>query len=359
MLSAQMTLQERLAKLSFTKGYRIRIYRQIERMMRNNIPVHRALETLWERASEDGRKKTKPAAMILSHWISEYKSTGSLAKSVQGWIPERERMMIEAGELSGNIANTLHDVVFIAQNAGKMRGAVIAGLAYPSFLGLAVIGVLWMFGVRVIPAFAQVLPMERWTGLAAQMAWLSEFVQIWTIPILLIMFAALVTYLVTLPIWTGRMRTMFDRIPPWSLYRMWNGTGFLLSLSALIRAGMPLPKALSRLRFYANRWLGQRIDGALIHLNSGLNLGDALHHSGYGFPDREIVSDLRVYASLSGFEEAIDTIAREWIDLGVERIQAQSKILFFAALLVLAGTISWVAAGFYDLQQQVSTSVML
>lgn len=358
MLPSNLTIQDRLAKLFFGKKARITTYRQLERLGSNGIPMRNALETLWDRASDDGRSPNALSAIIFSHWIRNYKDSGKLSDATLGWVPPSEHMMIEAGEVSGQLNTALANVVFVAQNTGRIRSAVISGLAYPVFLMFALAGVLWLFGVRVIPAFSQVLPPEKWTGLAAQMRWMSMFVQTWGLPVVALIIMLVFAYIISLPMWTGRLRVFLDRFPPWSLYRMWNGTGFLLSLSAMVTAGIPLPKALSRLRQFSGRWLAQRIEGALYYVNSGHNLGEALSRTGFGFPDKAIIADLKVYASLSGFEEAIKLIAREWIEEGVAKVQAQSRYLFIAMLVFLAGTIAWVATGFYELQQQVSNAVM-
>jgi type II secretory pathway component PulF len=97
-----------------------------------------------------------------------------------------------------------------------------------------------------------------------------------------------------------------------------------------------------------------RAEAALRGLRAGRNLGQALERSGYEFPDREIISDLRLYASKSGFEEALRTIGEEWITESVVRVKALMNVVFGAAMLVVGGVIMFIAAGFVAMQMQLT-----
>lgn len=346
--------QTSFAKLAFGRGSRVRIYQQLERLIKNGVPVHRALDIVWQRASRDGRKPDAPEAYVIARWAQAYKSGTSLGEAVAGWVPYQEQMLIEAGELSGKLADGLRQVIEMTKATARVRAAFIGGLAYPMTLLLAIVGALWGFGANVIPPFADILPAERWTGGAAQMRWLSEVVQNWTIPILILIGVLLSLYISTVAVWTGRLRALADRVPPWSMYRMWQGTGFMLAMAALVRAGVAIPDALRRIHRHASPYLGERLEATLFHVNSGANLGEALHQSELGFPDPEIVDDMRIYASLSGFETSLEQIARDWLDTSVERVNTQARTINVLMLFLMAGVIGWLAWGLFELQKQVT-----
>src|SRR5690606_11209099 len=110
-----------------------------------------------------------------------------------------------------------------------IKGAVIAGMAYPIVLVLMALGFMIMFGLQVIPSFDEILPRERWTGVGAQMSAMSDFVTVGMLPSL-VTFAALVMLMAwSMPRWTGKVRAKFDQFPPYSLYRLVAGSGFMLS----------------------------------------------------------------------------------------------------------------------------------
>lgn len=346
------------AKLLFGKKARIRVYRQLERMMRNNIQIPVALDTVYDRASRKGTKPTAPEAIIIDRWRRSVHTSGVLGPGLDGTIPLNEQMLIEAGEVSGDLPKALADVVEIAQSQGKIRNALIGGLAYPAFLVLALIGMCWMFSIYVIPPFEMALPMDRWTGTAASLAYFSELTRSGTLPLLVFLVLAVIGYGYSASRWTGALRTRFDRFPPWSMYRLFVGSGFMLSLSALIKADIATPKALEKLDETASPYLSERIRAILRNVSSGLDVGSAMHETGQNFPDPEIVADLKVYGPLPNFEHALDQTAKEWIEESATRISAQAKAMNSIVLILLALVIGWIAGGLFDLMNQIGSAAM-
>lgn len=67
------SLRFKWAKFKFNsalgRGSRIRVYRQIKAMIRNNIPIKDALEAVLDRASDSGKKPMNPEALMARLWI--------------------------------------------------------------------------------------------------------------------------------------------------------------------------------------------------------------------------------------------------------------------------------------------------
>jgi type II secretory pathway component PulF len=187
---------------------------------------------------------------------------------------------------------------------------------------------------------------------------MSRVVQAGTIPFLVVMVALIVLYFATLKRWTGRTRAFFDRYPPWSMYRMFVGAGFMISLSALIRADVPMPKALEKLREGADPYLEARITSALRGVMNGVNIGEALYQSGYGFPDPQIVRDLRIYGQMTGFSEMLDKISKRWVDRAAKRIGSIAATLNALMLVALGGILVFVAFGLFAITNQISQAAM-
>jgi type II secretory pathway component PulF len=199
--------------------------------------------------------------------------------------------------------------------------------------------------------------METWTGLAGQMGIMSIAIQEYSVPIIVFFFAFAILLGWSLPRWTGLMRAKLDhKVPPYSFYSLFVGSGFLLCLSALVRVGVPIPEALRRLRQSAKPWYLEKIDAVLFHVNEGQQLGDALYLSGYGFPDPEIIEDLKLYASLGNFDERMENMAREWIDEGVERVRIQAQGLNLGMMLTMGLLVGWMGLGLMALLEQVTSA---
>lgn len=350
-------LETFLAKMAFNDKQRLRVYRKISVMTRYGLPLNRVLDMLHDQATRGGKNPSAPIGTVMDSWRIAIRNGRPLSVAAAPWVPFGERMMIEAGEESQNLSMALDNLIDINLGTAKMRGAIIGGLTYPLILLLAVCGVLWLFGSQVIPAFSTVLPTEEWQGTAAQMAYMSDWVQRWLLPTVLA-FAAFIGVIVwSLPRFTGPIRKQLDRFAPYSIYRLVSGAGFLMSLGALIAAGVQTARALEKMRRSASPWLKERLDAALKHVYSGSNMGRALQRAGYGYPDPDIVDDLVAYSDLPAFTEMLDQIGKEWLENSINLIQAQARVLNTVALAMLGGIIAWVFSGMFAIQQQITNSV--
>ena len=161
----------------------------------------------------------------------------------------------------------------------------------------------------------------------------------------------------TIGIWTGKVRALFDYMPPWSLYKVFTGISWLLALSALVKGGTPVSTAMRALRRDSSRYLKERIDKTMVFINNGDNLGQALGKTGLNFPDTEIISDLKIYSELDNFEEALDNLANEWLDESVYLIEEKAGILNMVALLTVGAVIAWAVMGTFEMQDQITNSM--
>lgn len=323
------------------------LWRKLAKLLHDGIPIMAGLQEI--RALRD---PGAPLAIAIQHWLRGMNNGRALSEVIVPWVSPQERMLILAGEQAGRLEQALHAVVKVARAGAAIRMAVLAGLAYPAFLLLLAIGAIYFFGYRIIPAFSRAAGADAWTGLARAMVLTADWVQHGLHWVLLALALSLAALLLALPHWNGPLRVWLDRHPPLSIYRVMHGAAWLIALAALVQAGMRIEAAVEQLARGASPWTRVRCEAALRGLRAGRNLGEALERSGHGFPDRAILSDLRLYASKSGFEEALRLIGEEWIGESVERVQALMRVLFALALLLVGAVVLFMAAGLLAMQMQ-------
>jgi len=345
-----------LTRRTFSAKMRMRLYEKLGKFIANGVPITHALDEIYIHVSLEGKKPKATAAVVVDDWRRSIRNGRSFARAITDWASPDELSVLDAGEISGRLDKAIEDVLFINVARKRIRSAIF-GLIYPVVLIATTCFYLYIFGNQVVPAFEQVLPVNKWTGTGAQMAVLAHFVTDWMLPLLLACGGVLAVILATLGSWTGRLRRVFDHIPPWSLYRLAIGSSFLISLGALLHAGVPVPEALRIIHQTASPWYKERLAATRrLVLNGARNIGDALHQTGYSFPSWEMVIDIRSYASLDGFEDMLDRLSRQWLEDSVALIQAQMDMLRNAAIVVMGLMFMWIAAGMFTLQQQISNA---
>lgn len=350
-------LELKFATWQFNGKKRKRIYNKLTRFLDNGVPLPKALDNLYLHASDDGAKPKNDVAIILDQWRLKVAEGKKFGQAISGFVPESDRLVIEGGESAGELVVAIEKAVAINESSGKIRNTVIQGLAYPVMLVVAALALLVLIVRQVVPAFDAVLPREEWQGVGAQMAVVADFIDGYLLYGLAFVFFVIFAVMFSLPRWVGKGRLWADKIPPWSIYRLVLGSGFMLTISGMMRAGIAMPNALAMLSKGATPWYRQRISHTLRWVNEGHNLGNALKKTGYGFPDHESIMDLRAYADLNNFDEALEKMAVEWLNESVEKIEVQTAVLKNIGLFLLGGTFMWIYGGIFSLQQQISSAL--
>lgn len=349
-------LERLLAKQAFAGQTKTRIFRQLQRLIRAGVTLPAALTMLHHLYSKNGRKPAEPLAKMIKEWQAKLASGKSLATSMHGWISTSEEMIIDAGEQSELLAESLGDALRASGSAKAIRNTVLGGLAYPAVLFLVLCGMLYGFSVEIVPTFATVVPPEEWTGNAAIMYSVSQFVTNWMATLLLGLVVALAAIIATMPYITGPVRPYLDALPPWSIYKISQGASFMISMQGFLAAGLPVPDAMRKIMRVGNPYLRERVGAMLSRINMGRNLGQAMVESGHGFPDNAIAGEISIYAGLPDFTSSLDVLATEWIENAIARASAASKIMNNVILVLLALTIAFIAGAMFELQGLISSA---
>jgi type II secretory pathway component PulF len=317
-----------------------------------------ALERLYQIASKDGKNPDDTMAIALRTWMAAVRNGDSLSVAMRGWAPSTELLMLSVGDIT-NMELALANTIKVVEGMRRMKAPVIEAVSYPIFLLFLTTILIWGVGKFLVPPMVDAVPDLQWKGLAKSLVDLSYFVAehpLWLflpIPILCIVVSW------TFPRWRAGVRPFLDRYPPYSIYRIFIGVGWLLSLSALIKAGTPVSRALRLLRADSSRYLLYRIDRTIVFVNNGDNLGDALYKTGEGFPDDEIIGDLRIYAELDNFQDALERLSDDWLETSVVDIEQKAAVLNAVAILAIAAIIAWVVMGTFAMQDQMVSGMGL
>lgn len=340
-------------RMRSSKKQRFRIYRKLQGMMEMNEPLPTALDRLWRNVSEDGMRPSRPAAMAVQQWLERSRQGKELADMLDGWIPQREHMLLRAGEESGNVGKAISSVMAVDEAAEKMRRAILSAITYPTFIFLLMSGVMWMFGVNLIEPMRKNAPpavFEKMAGIAA----VADFVRYKGFMTLCLIGAAVSGVIFSLPRWRGRMRARFDMFPPYAWYRIWQGSAFLLSMSALLSAQVPLRKCFEILLQGSKPWLHERLESARQAILRGCNLGEALRIQKLNFPDPQLARDLEILSERSDIARTLEILAKDWLEEQTRALNGQAALVRTVGMGLVGGFIAWAMMSIVSISQAVA-----
>ncbi len=342
--------------IQFSNKTRLKLYRKIASLMRNRFSLMDALDMLHDGASNGGKNPGEPLAIAIAAWGRSLNNGKTFSEALKGWAPDRERLMLSVGDVS-DLEGALMNLIKVTEGTTKMIRPIVGAITYPSFLLMMAILIIYAIGVYMVPPMIDAAPNVRWRGLAADLVDLSAWIKDnWLIAFSALPIVMAIIYF-TISVWTGKIRVLFDSIPPWSLYKIFVGISWLLALSALVKGGTPVSTAMRALRHDATRYLKERIDKTMIFINNGDNLGQALSKTGLNFPDAEVINDLKIYSELDNFEEALDNMANEWLEESVIMIEEKAGVLNMIALLSIGAVIAWAVMGTFEMQDQITSGM--
>ena len=347
------------AKWSFRldTSKRMAIYRKLASLLRNNFTLMDALGRIERVESKDGTKPDEPYAIVMREWQKGLERGRSFSDTTRGWVPVNETLMLTLGDIS-KLSVAMENVVRVGEGAAKIKRAFTSAITYPLFLLALTFGIIIMVGLYLVPPLLDAAGTGiMWRGTAASLVWVADVAKDYWHLFIAGFVAVVLLVWSSLPVWSGRSRMLFDKLPPWNMYKIQVSVGWLMSLSSMVAAGSAVPVAIRMLADNANMYLKSILESTLRYIANGDNLGTALANTGRDFPNEEIVGDLAIYADMNGFDENLSKIANDYLDESVRKMESISSTLNSVGILLVSVIIGWVVLGTFQMQDQITAAL--
>jgi type II secretory pathway component PulF len=336
---------------------RIEFYRSVALLLDNGVQLNEALYELFVVYSDDKKRVGEPMAVLCLECHRALSNGDKLSDALRRWAPHQEVTLVAAGEQSGALSQALKDAVRTIGYKQRIRTAVLTATLYPAFL-YSIAGVLlWVIATLLVPKMAQLSDPETWEGVGYALNILAWSASTFGVYFVVGLFILLTAVFYSLPRLTGELRIVLDRAPIYTTYRILHGSTFLLNVSVMVRAGIPLHDTLLLLAKGSPPWLYERIAAAIYGTRQGGNLGVALDRAGHRFPDKQAVQFLKILASRDGFEDSISNFSQEWLEQCIKKVENSAKLSLIISAAFMAGLMAIVVLGTFDMQTALEQSV--
>lgn len=330
---------------------RISLYERLGAFLTAGIPVFDALDSI--RARYEKRKDIRH--VMVNQWLNIMRDGTPFAEAIKDWIPPSEYMLISSGARGEGLVSGLSEAARLSIAANKIKKAIYVGAAMPALLLIMLTAMIGGFDVYMAPVFKNLMPVNKWPEGAQTLYAIAHFITgNWYWLIAGAIGSATVISL-TMNGWVGRLREIADKLPPWSVYKNYQASSFLIGLASMLKAGVALNDALKIMNKNASPWLQVHIEQMLGSLRiGGSNYGEAMDT---GLFDIDTTGDIIDYARLSSFEHAIYAIGERMVELGVEKTNERMSVAKNLMLFLVAGTVFWIYFTSYDLQSVIAEKV--
>ena len=307
--------QRRRAKLVLSGTNRIRFYEVLKLQIASGRDLEPAIRNIHDVYTYGG-KRYHAFGVLASDCLESLSlnKEGNLLPDVfLRWFSAEEAAALEAGMRTDSLVSALDSLIRLIKDLQSIRSTIIAAALAPFAAFMAISALLGMISIQLIPLFTRILPPDKATGSLAITYSMADFVTRYGVVFLISLILLFIVALWSQPRWTGVFRRAADYFPPWNLYRLMQGSVFLLNLSTLVSTRMSFNEALNMLNRNGDRWLQERLEPTIYHFSNGQNLGTALELSGHQFPSRELILHLKALSQGEGVEQAIRNLAEWWL----------------------------------------------
>lgn len=339
-----------LLKFRLGLNHRINIYERLKSYTEEEFPVYESLLKFKQRYD----KKKDFRGKVMAHWLDNMKSGSTFSQAINGWVPESELNLIASGEDGVGIEKGLAEAIKFGKSSQKIKATIIGGATYPIVLLLVILGFTAMFSLQMAPTYLNILPLERWPDGGKYFYLLSKFlVDYWYILIAVFVGGGILIGN-TLGTWRGSVRTIADKIPPWSVYKVYQSCSFLIGLASMMKSGTPLNDSLIKLKKSSSPWLADYIEEMMKNLRrGGKNFGQ---HLNVGLLDDETAGDVIDYSELGKFEEAIYSIGEKNLEESVIQIGARMGLIRNLMIVLVGITVGFIYMTSIELNGTVADS---
>lgn len=336
-------------RTQFDGEARQEFYRSLSLYLKNNVPIKSACESMYSIYSDEERKPNRVKAIVAQDCLLGITNGRPIYESLETWVKYDEYSTIAAGAKAGNkLPEALDRAVDMIDRKKRMTNAVISATAYPTFILFSLFVACYYVAVTILPKLLKVTSHGHAGAMGdntGALVMFSHFVANYGVATGFAAIALVLTIALTMDRFTGPARVYLDRVPPWSMYRIVQGAVFIYNVGVLLKGGVQKVELLETMAEKAKPWLRERIEGALLGVKNGRDLGTALYEAGHDFPSREAIQYIRVIGSLKGGDEQLQEFGELWMTAAVHRLEKNAAI-FNKVAIALGGLmlISFAAA---------------
>lgn len=347
------------AKLVFRTNTekRMATYRKLSSLLSNDFTLMEALGRIEKIESKGGTKPDEPFAIIMRQWQKNLERGESFSEATRGWVPMDETLLLTLGDVS-KLSMALDNISHVVEGVGKIKKSILTAVSYPLFLLALTLGIVVMVGLYLVPPLMEAAGTQIvWHGTAASLVWIADFAKDYWYMIVVGFFALVFLVWISLPTWSGKLRILFDNLPPWNMYKIQVSVSWLISLSAMVGSGCTIPVALRMLSDNSTRYLRNILEPTMRFITNGDNLGVALANTKSNFPNEEIIGDLAIFADMNSFDQNLSKIANDYLDESIRHVESVSNTLNSLGIMLVSIIIAWVVFGTFQMQDQITAAL--
>ena len=250
---------------------------QLGAILKAGLPLASALNMLYDK-TEKGLLKTSIGKIY--EMVQKGNSLSDALAEQGKAYPTLMLNMVKAGEMSGDLDNTLNKLADHFMKEQKTKNAVKAALRYPKMLAIITVGVVILMVAVVLPKMTSTMSKDKLPGLTKALLAFSDFlVDNFIFIIIGVVFLIIVTPMIKeiekVRYTIDKMKIKLPKIG--KLMRMIYTARFARSLATLYEGGIQVVDAMQMCTaIVGNSYVSERMEDAIYRVKKGESISKAM-----------------------------------------------------------------------------------
>lgn len=335
-------LRSRYASGRYRRGDALWFFQTLRLLLGGAVPMEQALGSMTELAGTPGLKL---ACESVREGVRGGASLADAVERCPAIASPQAVALLRAGHETGRLTHSVAIIESMMQRQSKLRRGAVSRLAYPAFLLLVALGVLWYLATFVIPRFDEVLrSLGGELPFATRVTLVGSKVVVWALPV-----AALAIVLgaaaALRSLSTKAKEAWSARVLHWPVIGalVWNGQAAMACdvIAAMVEGGGDVLAGMGQAEsLVSSSALRRRLGAARQAVREGAEFGEAMTRHGVVPPVASAVVrvGLRSGDLVGSLKRAVEVCA-EAQERSTQRLLV---ILEPLAVFLMALTVGWV-----------------
>ena len=325
-------------RLQFGAKKQLSFLEDLFTLVNDGIPPNRAIDMLTQ--------VTGGISKIVAASISKKIGEGqNLAEGMAEWFSPNIVEIIRVGEEGGALAETMRSGIKTLSNSSSTMSALLGAIIYPGMVLVMACSIIVYLNSSVFIQFRAIKPVEEWPDAGRTLVSVAGIISNWWWAVIAGAAAVIFALKYILANYTGELRPILDKFPPFSIYRQISAARTMETLGLLIASGVVFKSAIKVMLYQANPYIAMHLLQMEHLLGKGKgNIADVLST---GLINQEDVLRLRVMAEVKGFEHGLVRMGVHGAEATTNKLKMVGKLFGGILLGVGAYLIVTIIRGIY------------
>lgn len=307
------------------------------------------------RGISQGRRSLAWLVAILDDVLAQAREGRTLAQAFSRWVPPEDAALLAVGEQNSDLAGALEALDGLLTDKRKVRSALMSELVPTITMAVALVVLMVSIMSIIGPTVKDLLTPEIMATLDLMPTYIAigEWVRHQGMFALVGLMAVVAVIGWSLPNWSPEQpaRRWLDRhLPPYNFYARLQTAYFLISVSAMQRAGRTFRDALMLLRGFATPWQRAYLDEMLDTLRAGRPEVESMQ---VPMLPQDVADRINFYAILPNFADVLVRTSGDVMHSLLIRVKRIGSVVSFSMKIAMALFIVFTLASQYELSDGV------